>query len=193
MNLPNKLTVLRVILVPVFLLCMYINFPFHYIFALIVYAAASITDMLDGKIARKRNLVTTFGKFLDPLADKILVASSLISFVAIDDYPGHISIAVILIIAREFMVSGLRLVTASEGVVVAAGIWGKLKTAFTMIGTVLILFFLFLNYDVKVLTNSTWNILTIICDVIIWIATILTWISELIYLKEYSKYINTDK
>lgn len=193
MNLPNKLTVLRVILVPVFLLCMYIKFPFHYIFALIVYAAASITDMLDGKIARKRNLVTTFGKFLDPLADKILVASSLISFVAIDDYPGHISIAVILIIAREFMVSGLRLVTASEGVVVAAGIWGKLKTAFTMIGTVLILFFLFLNYDVKVLTNSTWNILTIICDVIIWIATILTWISGLIYLKEYSKYINTDK
>lgn len=193
MNLPNKLTVLRVILVPVFLLCMYIKFPFHYIFALIVYAAASITDMLDGKIARKRNLVTTFGKFLDPLADKILVASSLISFVAIDDYPGHISIAVILIIAREFMVSGLRLVTASEGVVVAAGIWGKLKTAFTMIGTVLILFFLFLNYDVKVLTNPTWNILTIICDVIIWIATILTWISGLIYLKEYSKYINTDK
>ena len=94
--------------------------------------------MLDGKIARKHNLVTNFGKFLDPLADKILVISALMAFVDIKDYRLS-AIPVIIIIIREFTVSGLRLVTASEGVVVAAGIWGKLKTAFTMVGIVAVL------------------------------------------------------
>lgn len=143
MNLPNKLTVLRVILIPFFLLFVLLfQIPHHMVFALIVFAAASITDWFDGKIARKHNLVTTFGKFLDPLADKLLVMTALICFTFerwIDP------VAVVLILAREFMVTGLRLVVASEGVVVAAGIWGKLKTAFTMVALIAIMVLQIIN------------------------------------------------
>ena len=139
MNLPNKLTLLRVMLIPFFLLFMYINTPFHYLTALVIFAAASITDALDGKIARKRGLVTNFGKFLDPLADKILVIAALTVFVELDDIRMG-AIPLIIISAREFMVSGLRLLAADSGIVVAAGIWGKLKTAFTMVTIVGILF-----------------------------------------------------
>lgn len=191
MNLPNKLTVLRVILVPVFLIFTYVSaIPYHYILALVVFAAASITDMLDGKIARKHNLVTNFGKFLDPLADKILVISALMAFVDIKDYRLS-AIPVIIIIIREFTVSGLRLVTASEGVVVAAGIWGKLKTAFTMVGIVAVLLCLSIRYDFAISPeNCAWDSVMLCCDVIIWIAAVLTIISGVVYLKEYWKYIN---
>lgn len=191
MNLPNKLTVLRVILVPVFLIFTYVSaIPCHYILALVVFAAASITDMLDGKIARKHNLVTNFGKFLDPLADKILVISALMAFVDIKDYRLS-AIPVIIIIIREFTVSGLRLVTASEGVVVAAGIWGKLKTAFTMVGIVAVLLCLSIRYDFTISPeNCIWDSVMLCCDVIIWIAAVLTIISGVVYLKEYWKYIN---
>ena len=191
MNLPNKLTVLRVILVPVFLIFTYVSaIPYHYILALVVFAAASITDMLDGKIARKHNLVTNFGKFLDPLADNILVISALMAFVDIKDYRLS-EIPVIIIIIREFTVSGLRLVTASEGVVVAAGIWGKLKTAFTMVGIVAVLLCLSIRYDFAISPeNCAWDSVMLCCDVIIWIAAVLTIISGVVYLKEYWKYIN---
>lgn len=108
MNLPNKLTVLRVILVPVFLIFTYVSaIPYHYILALVVFAAASITDMLDGKIARKHNLVTNFGKFLDPLADKILVISALMAFVDIKDYRLS-AIPVIIIIIRGIYCFGFK-------------------------------------------------------------------------------------
>ncbi len=191
MNLPNKLTVLRVILVPVFLIFTYVSaIPYHYILALVVFAAASITDMLDGKIARKHNLVTNFGKFLDPLADKILVISALMAFVDIKDYRLS-AIPVIIIIIREFTVSGLRLVTASEGVVVAAGIWGKLKTAFTMVGIVAVLLCLSIRYDFAVSPEScAWNSVMLGCNIVIWIAAVLTIISGAVYLKGYWKYIN---
>ena len=191
MNLPNKLTVLRVILVPVFLIFTYVSaIPYHYILALVVFAAASITDMLDGKIARKHNLVTNFGKFLDPLADKILVISALMGFVDIKDYRLS-AIPVIIIIIREFTVSGLRLVTASEGVVVAAGIWGKLKTAFTMVGIVAVLLCLSIRYDFAVSPeNCAWDSVMLGCNIVIWIAAVLTIISGAVYLKGYWKYIN---
>ncbi|MCI5910782.1 MAG: CDP-diacylglycerol--glycerol-3-phosphate 3-phosphatidyltransferase [Oscillospiraceae bacterium] len=191
MNLPNKLTVLRVILVPVFLIFTYVSaIPYHYILALVVFAAASITDMLDGKIARKHNLVTNFGKFLDPLADKILVISALMAFVDIKDYRLS-AIPVIIIIIREFTVSGLRLVTASEGVVVAAGIWGKLKTAFTMVGIVAVLLCLSIRYDFAVSPeNCAWDSVMLGCNIVIWIAAVLTIISGAVYLKGYWKYIN---
>ena len=136
MNLPNKLTVLRVVLIPFFLISVLWFFNGHMIVALVFFALASITDFLDGRIARKNNLVTTFGKFLDPLADKLLVMTALITF-AFERWIDPI--AVVLILSREFMVTGLRLVVANEGVVVAAGIWGKLKTAFTMIALLVIM------------------------------------------------------
>lgn len=191
MNLPNKLTVMRVILVPFFIFFLLCDIPFgaqaNSVLALIVFIAASVTDALDGHIARSRNLVTNFGKFLDPLADKVLVISALVCFIQM----GLVgAVPVIIIIAREFMVSGLRLVTANEGVVVAAGIWGKLKTAFTMVSIVIILFFAVL-FGKDSAGYASW--VTIIEQVLIWISTVLTVISGAIYLNGYKEYINTDK
>jgi CDP-diacylglycerol--glycerol-3-phosphate 3-phosphatidyltransferase len=197
MNLPNKLTLLRIVLVPVFLVCMYVNFPYHFTAALLVYAVASITDALDGKIARSRNLVTTFGKFADPLADKILVLSA---FAAMADISRgfeislgsaaslHVNgIVVTIIAAREFMVSGLRLVTAEKGVVVAAGIWGKLKTAFTMVTQVVILLCLCLT---EFGIPAVGGVLSWVFFALVWISVALTIISGAVYLKGYWKYID---
>ncbi|MEG1994555.1 MAG: CDP-diacylglycerol--glycerol-3-phosphate 3-phosphatidyltransferase, partial [Oscillospiraceae bacterium] len=130
MNLPNKLTVLRICLIPLFLFFLYCNFiPHNFLIALVVFGAASFTDMLDGKIARKHNLVTDFGKFMDPLADKLLVISAMIAFVGLNLAS---SIVVIIILAREFLVTSLRLVAANSGVVIAADKWGKYKTVSQM-------------------------------------------------------------
>ncbi len=183
MNLPNKLTVLRVCLIPIFLVALLIDkIPYNIYIALLIFAVASITDWFDGKLARKHNLVTTFGKFLDPLADKMLVMAALCCFT----FLGWIDpVAVVIILAREFMVSGLRLVVAEGGVVVAAGIWGKLKTAFTMIALVAIMFIM----GYSGLNDTTF----IINEVLIWISTILTIISGGIYLKAYWGYIDSSK
>lgn len=187
MNLPNKLTCLRVILVPFFIFFLLTEFvPWSALLALIVFAAASVTDALDGHIARSRNLVTSFGKFLDPLADKVLVISALVCFVELG-LAG--AVPVIIIIAREFMVSGLRLVTAGEGVVVPANIWGKLKTAFTMVAIVIILFGTVLFGKDPTQYNS---IFYIIEQLLIWISTVLTVISGFTYLNAYKGYINSD-
>ena len=186
MNLPNKLTLLRVILVPFFVFFLLTDFiPFSKIIALAIFIAASITDALDGHIARSRNLITTFGKFLDPLADKVLVIAALVCFCELGIVG---SVPLLIIITREFMVSGLRLVTANEGVVVAAGIWGKLKTAFTMVAEVVILLGLCFNF-----TGNAAEIANIVYQVLIWIATALTVISGGVYLKGYWKYIDASK
>ncbi|MBR1864314.1 MAG: CDP-diacylglycerol--glycerol-3-phosphate 3-phosphatidyltransferase [Ruminococcus sp.] len=194
MNLPNKLTVLRVALLPffmVFLLCYELGPRLHTILAMVVFIVASVTDMLDGKIARSQNLVTTFGKFLDPLADKLLVMVALISFTFerwIDP------VAVVIILAREFMVTGLRLVVAGEGVVVPAGIWGKLKTAFTMVAMIAIMFLQILFPDMKGSPDLNWGSpIFLINEVLIWIAVVLTVISGGIYVKAYGKYIDPNE
>lgn len=189
MNLPNKLTLLRILLVPVFLVFMYIPMPFQYTLALVVFAAASITDALDGNIARKRNLVTTFGKFADPLADKVLVLAALAAFADVDAIPVN-GIVVTIIAAREFLVSGLRLVTAEKGVVVAAGIWGKLKTAFTMVAIVVILLTQVLAVDFGVLSVEAEFWMYVINAVLVWISVLLTVISGGVYLKGYWKHID---
>lgn len=194
MNLPNKLTLLRVILIPFFLLFMYIDFQFHYAVALVIFAAASITDALDGKIARKRGLVTNFGKFLDPLADKVLVIAALTVFVDLNDVNMG-AIPLIIITAREFMVSGLRLLAADSGVVVAAGIWGKLKTAFTMVAIVAILFWLSLcgDFSLSLSDSLVKAVDNVVIPILIWISTILTVVSGAVYLKGYWHLIDSDK
>ena len=194
MNLPNKLTLTRVILIPFFLFFMYINVPFHYLIALAIFAAASITDALDGKIARKNNLVTNFGKFLDPLADKVLVIAALTVFVELPEVNMG-AIPLIIISAREFMVSGLRLLAANSGKVVAAGIWGKLKTAFTMVAIIAILFWLSLckDFSVSFPDGFVSAVNDIITPVLVWTATVLTIISGIIYLKGYWHLIDADK
>lgn len=194
MNLPNKLTLLRVFLIPFFLLFMYWNIPFHYLIALVVFAGASITDALDGKIARKHNLVTNFGKFLDPLADKVLVISALTVFVEIPEIKMG-AVPLIIISAREFMVSGLRLLVADSGIVVAAGIWGKLKTAFTMVSIVVALVWLSVchDFDFSISDGIKNAIDNIVIPVLIWISTALTVISGGVYLKGYWHLIDSDK
>ena len=192
MNLPNKLTVLRVVLIPFFLIFMLLyEIPYHMIWALSIYVIASVTDFLDGKLARMNNQVTVFGKFLDPLADKLLVMTALICFTferLIDP------VAVIIILSREFMVTGLRLVCAGEGVVVAAGIWGKLKIAFTMLAQTAIMVLQIFYPAQKGSPDLNWgSTVFLINEALIWIAVILTVISGAIYLKAYWKYIDSSK
>ena len=130
MNLPNKLTILRVIMIPFFLVFLYMEASWTKWVALGIFIVAAITDTLDGQIGRRCHLVTNFGKFMDPLADKLLVCSALIAFTDLHRMPGWI---VIVIIAREFIISGFRLIAAEKGVVIAAGWWGKIKTTVQMI------------------------------------------------------------
>ncbi|MEE0797478.1 MAG: CDP-diacylglycerol--glycerol-3-phosphate 3-phosphatidyltransferase [Anaerovoracaceae bacterium] len=132
MNLPNKLTIARVIAVPFFILAFYFGW---YILAFVIFVAASLTDMLDGKIARKHNLVTNFGKIMDPLADKVLVYSALCLMI-----PFYVPAwMLIVILAREFTVAGMRTVAAAEGIVIAAGMSGKIKTVLQMLAVCLLL------------------------------------------------------
>ncbi len=167
MNLPNKLTVLRVIMIPFFVAALLYdggaNQNMRYV-AAALFIIASLTDMLDGKIARKYNLVTNFGKFMDPLADKLLVCSALICMIDLRELPAWM---VIIIISREFIISGFRLVASDNGVVIAASYWGKFKTTFQMIGVVLLIF----------------NIpaLSMVTTIVIWIALALTVISLVDY------------
>ena len=130
MNTANKLTLLRVVMIPVFMAALYLNFPFHRIVALIVFILACITDFIDGYIARHFNQVSDFGKFMDPLADKLLVISAMLYFAESGQMKAW---AVLIVLAREFAVSGLRMVAAPKGVVIAAAWSGKVKTAATMV------------------------------------------------------------
>lgn len=146
MNLPNKLTMLRVILIPFFIFFMLTSFiPYNNYIALGIFVVASLTDMLDGQIARKKNLVTNFGKFMDPLADKLLVISALMCLLVVDNGTRMCSnqyvalLAVLVIMAREFIISGFRLVASDNGVVIAASMWGKFKTATTMVAICLMI------------------------------------------------------
>ena len=166
MNLPNKLTLFRVILIPFFVLFMLVDITaYDKWIALAIFIVASLTDLLDGKIARKYNLVTNFGKFMDPLADKLLVCSSLICLVALTKIPAWI---VIIIIAREFIISGFRLIASDNGVVIAASYWGKFKTTFQMVMICLML------ADIEAIS--------LITTVVMWIALILTIVSLVDYL-----------
>ena len=139
MNLPNKLTLIRIIMIPLFVVLLLLKGgqnQYLRIAALIVFCLASFTDFLDGQIARKQNLVTDFGKFMDPLADKLLVCSALICLIELNQLPAWY---VIVIIAREFIISGFRLVAADKGIVIAASWWGKFKTTFQMLTVILLI------------------------------------------------------
>lgn len=167
MNLPNKLTILRMIMIVPFVVFMLVPIggAAGKWIALALFVIASLTDLLDGKIARKYNLVTTFGKFMDPLADKLLVCSALICLVELGRIPAGI---VIIIISREFIISGFRLVASDKGVVIAASWWGKFKTTFQMVMIVLMI--------------ANIAALSIVTQIVMWIALILTVVSLIDYL-----------
>ena len=164
MNLPNKLTIARMIAAPVYVILYALEL---YIPAFIVFVAASLTDMLDGRIARARGLVTNFGKIMDPLADKILVYSAFCMFIDKGIVPGWM---LIIILAREFAVSGMRTVAASEGKVIAAGMTGKIKTVLQMFA---VLFLILESYS---------NVLSIIGRVLLWASLVMTVVSGAEYI-----------
>ena len=186
MNLPNKLTIARVIMVPFFVLFLVnITIPHHIIIALGIFALASFTDHLDGRIARKHNLITNFGKFLDPLADKILVISALICFV----YLGWTNVwFLIVIVAREFMVSAVRLIAADNGKVVAANVWGKIKTISQMVAILVILILQYLRELMSLNLMPTFAscelVFFIIGECFVGICVFFTILSGIIYLKD---------
>ena len=136
MNTANKLTMLRIVMIPVFLVILYLNFPFNRYLALLIFILASVTDFIDGYIARHYNQVTDFGKFMDPLADKMLVMAAMLWFVEAGRMPAW---ALLIVVVREFAVSGLRLIAVDNGRVIAAAWSGKVKTASTMVGICLML------------------------------------------------------
>ncbi len=169
MNLPNKLTVLRVVLVPFFVAFLLLsgeNESLKWV-ALVLFIVASLTDLLDGKIARKYNLVTTFGKFMDPLADKVLTISGMICLIELHRIPSWI---VVIIVAREFIISGFRLIATEHGIVIAANYWGKWKTTFQMIMIILMI----INIEK----------LSIVTAITMWIALALTIISLATYIMQ---------
>ena len=173
MNLPNKLTLARIIAVPFFIAAYILG---YYPVALVLFCAASITDYFDGKIARERNLITNFGKFMDPLADKILTISGMICLIELGRIPSWI---VVIIVAREFIISGFRLIAAENGVVIAANYWGKFKTTFQMIMIILMI----VNIpQLQILTNLT-----------MWIALALTIISLVTYISANKQVLAGDK
>lgn len=188
MNLPNKLTVFRMILIVPFVLILLGGFHqwgwFEALFggileytdliALVLFILASLTDMADGKIARKYNLVTNFGKFMDPLADKLLVCAAMICLVEMGRIPSWV---VVIIISREFIISGFRLVASDNGVVIAASYWGKFKTVFQMIMICMML----LEESLSGFLQGNYTVYMILTDVVMWIALALTVISLIDY------------
>lgn len=168
MNLPNKLTIFRVILIPFFVFFMLSPaIPFHNLIAVVIFCIASFTDFLDGYLARRDGLITNFGKFMDPLADKLLVSAALICLVETRQLPAW---AVIIIISREFIISGFRLIASDNGVVIAASYWGKFKTVSQMLMVIVLML------------NISNTIFQMIGNLLIWVSVILTVVSLIDYI-----------
>ena len=190
MNTPNKLTILRILLAPVFIFfLMMSSIPHNYFIALAVFIFACITDGLDGYLARKNNIITTFGKFLDPLADKVLVLSALICFIELGFTA---AVPVIIIITREFLVTSVRLVASESGNVIAASTWGKIKTVVTMVAIMIILFMqgLISAFGEAVLLGLNSNLFY---DIMMWIVVLVTLISGIEYAVKNWSSINHTK
>lgn len=190
MNLPNKLTFLRILLIPVFVV--FVSLPgisASYLIAAIVFAIASFTDFLDGHIARKRNLVTDFGKFADPLADKILTTVAFIYMLR--DGVCH-PVVLVIIIVREFAVSGVRMVAAgsNSGEVIAANIWGKVKTVIQMVTIIL---YYFMAGIQRLIPAADGRVPEIAAAVLCWVVAVITTVSGIQYIWQNRKYINTMK
>ena len=192
MNLPNKLTVGRIILVPFFVAALLANFPLNNAVALIIFIAASLTDMFDGKIARKNGLVTDFGKFTDPLADKILVLAALLCFVQLGICD---CVAVIIVLFREFSVTSIRLIAASKGKVVAANMWGKAKTVSQMIAIIAVIAMQIVlelpEVGLNFINAATFEpIFFVVGEILIWISVVFTIISGVVYIIQNRQFIS---
>ncbi|WP_286906331.1 CDP-diacylglycerol--glycerol-3-phosphate 3-phosphatidyltransferase [Clostridium sp. UBA1652] len=195
MNLANRLTIIRIFLVPIFLIFIALKIDYGTFIATFIFILASLTDKLDGYIARSRNQITTFGKFMDPLADKLLVTSALISLVELQVMPGW---AAVIIIAREFAISGLRTIAASDGVVIAASWWGKIKTVIQIIAIIALLLKVNINNSQILLEKFTANnvlhgLYVYLPEVLLYIAVVITILSGVDYFNKNKHTINTNK
>lgn len=196
MNTPNKLTLARMIATPVFMAVMLIEFEYNYLIACILFMAASMTDYIDGKMARRNNMVTDFGKFMDPLADKMLTTSAYLGFMYIyrgTEYAWHIVAITFIVLFREFAVSSIRLVAVTAGgKVVAANMWGKCKTASQMFGIVFALAVLAVG-EISSFTADTAEILSTIIIALFWLSAVLCVISGAIYIWGGREFIKNAK
>jgi CDP-diacylglycerol--glycerol-3-phosphate 3-phosphatidyltransferase len=190
-NTPNKLTVARIIATPFFMAAMLIEFEHHFLVALILFAAASVTDLIDGKMARKHNLITDFGKFLDPLADKMLTTAAFLGFIELQIGHGITWIAFIVLL-REFLITSLRLISSGKGKVIAANMWGKCKTVSQMFA---IVFVLAAQYIMSVTETSAQleTVYSVATDIVLWVSAVLTVISGLVYVKQNKDFIDPTK
>lgn len=194
LNVPNLLTIARIIITPIFLAVILMDtLPHRFLIACIVFSIASITDAIDGHLARKNNQITNFGKFLDPIADKILTTSALLAFMSM----GLCNIwIVMLVLTREFAIASVRMIAATNGVVIPANIWGKIKTVSQMVFTILIML---LGETWEILSNTNKILfeklpdLSLISNGLLWITAILTVISGVIYLNDSKKIIDFTK
>ncbi len=189
MNLPNKLTIARCIMTFVFMVVLLLDFPFHYGVALLLFIAASLTDYFDGKIARRDNLITNLGKFLDPLADKVLTTAAFLGIMSELGSPAILCWAVMLILTREFMVTSVRLLAAKDGVVVAASFAGKLKTVMQMVSIIYMLAAMQV-VSLNITTRGMNMGLLITGILLIWVSVIATVVSGIQYvwaLRHYFK------
>ncbi len=196
LNTPNKLTIARIIITPIFLaVIMWETLPHRFLFAALIFSAASVTDAVDGRLARKNNQVTNFGKLLDPIADKVLTTSALLAFMAM----GLCNIWIVMIVlTREFTVASIRMIAASNGVVIPANFWGKLKTVTQMIFTVVIMLlgegYQYLpQYFKPAVIYPYWLTFANISNFLLWITAILTAVSGIIYIKDSRNVIDYQK
>lgn len=196
MNTPNKLTLARMIATPIFMAIMLIAFPYHYSVSLFLFIAASLTDMIDGQMARKYNMVTDFGKFMDPLADKMLTTSAYLGFMFVyggSKFSWHIVIITFIVLFREFAVSSIRLVAVTAGgKVVAANMWGKCKTVSQMAGIIFALLVYAFNEFVPISSNA-FEVLNMVVIALFWISAVLCVISGAIYIWGGRQYIANAK
>lgn len=193
MNTPNKLTIARIIATPVFMAALMFEFPYHYTVSLVIFALASLTDMIDGKMARKYNLITDFGKFLDPLADKMLTTAAFLGFIKLG-IGWQVTWILFIVLFREFMVSSLRLVVVSSGgKVIAANIWGKLKTVTQMAGICTALLAYALIKDFGIANALFVGVCDTVISILFWISAVLCIVSGVIYFLACKEYIDPSK
>ena len=193
MNLPNKLTVIRIALAPLYLLLLLWEFPFHHVVAGLVFGAAALTDLFDGRIARRRGLITNFGKFLDPLADKMLTTAAFLGFLAL----GRIDVwALMCILTREFMVTSVRLIAAKDGTVIAASMAGKAKTVAQFIAIIYMMVALQwaeLQVWLPALADGWFTVPLLIGRVFVWVSVVMTLISGFEYVWNCRRYFTDEK
>ena len=199
MNTPNKLTTIRIIMAPIFMAILLINkIPHNYLIALLFFIVASITDLIDGRLARKNHQVTTYGKFLDPVADKILVLSALMGFVQLDITSAWVPL---IVVTREFIVTSVRLLASAQGNVIAANIWGKVKTVIQLVAIIAIIAFkaireILVSLDFSAIVDILYwydVVIPVTSKVLLWLSVVITAWSGIVYVWQNRKYINTTK